>query len=88
LAVTGLDISDFKPNLTSMSLRESLGIVLIVIIVFFMLFIGISVPLIIKSKGMKGIIICISIVFLLIISAILAAYFLTIKKKPVKRHEQ
>lgn len=49
LAIKELDISDFNPKLPPVNLHKSLGIVLIVIIVFILLLSGVWIPLIIRS---------------------------------------
>ena len=88
-AIEGLQVSDLKPKLDPVNLVIGVGLIGIVAIV--VLLSGIMIPIIVRSGGLKGIIISISSFFVILIAAIIAIYYFIIikdEKKLLKKPNQ
>lgn len=80
-AIVGLPISDLDPKFDSTNLRLGIG-VLVVILIF--IFGGLFLFSMAKTGGVKGIIISLSLFFVILIVATVGVYFFTMKKKQGK----
>jgi hypothetical protein len=81
--VKELQVSDLKPKLDPLNIRIGIGLIGIIVVAIVLSGVWL-IPIFVHSRGIKGIIISISVIFSIFTAAFIGLYFLMVRKKQDK----